>query len=104
MRVNNTSVDTLAGQTSAAAAQKVAQQNAPLSTSKGGVETSDQATLSSAANLVSLAKSFTLPSRQAKISGLTAQVRLGTYQGSTSRAGQAMVQELLQQAASPASR
>jgi anti-sigma28 factor (negative regulator of flagellin synthesis) len=104
MRVNNTSVDTLAPHTPAGSTQKLSQQNSLSSASSANVAAGDQASLSSAANLVALAKTATSSSRQAKIASLTEQVRSGTYQGSVDRAGQAMVDELIQTGPSAAQR
>lgn len=96
MRVNNQSTGSVAADTNTAATQKIGQQGSQLSTSTAGVERSDQASLSSASNLVALARSATSSDRQAKISALTQQVQSGNYHGSTGQAGKAMVQELLQ--------
>jgi anti-sigma28 factor (negative regulator of flagellin synthesis) len=104
MRVDNKAVDTLATETRAGAAQKVKPQDSPLSTRSAGVQRGDQASLSSATNLVALAKNATSATRQAKISALTAQVRSGTYQGNVGQAGQGMVHELLQSSKSAAQR
>ncbi len=101
MRVDNKSVDTLAAER-ASATQKVAQQGSPLSTKAARANGDDQASLSSATNLVALAKNATSAARQAKISALTEQVRAGAYQGSTGQAGQGMVKELLQSSRSAA--
>jgi anti-sigma28 factor (negative regulator of flagellin synthesis) len=104
MRVNNTFVDTLAPHTPAGSTQKLSQQSSLSSASSAPVAAADQASLSSAANLVALAKTATSSDRQAKINSLTEQVRSGNYQGSVSRAGQAMVNELLQTSTSAAKR
>jgi anti-sigma28 factor (negative regulator of flagellin synthesis) len=102
MRVDNKSVDTLGTETRSGAAQKIAQQGSQLSTSSTGVSRGDQASLSSATNLVALAKNATSATRQARISALTEQVRSGSYQGNTAQAGQGMVHELLQSRTSAA--
>ncbi len=94
--VDNNAIDTLAAGTRAGAAQKAGQQDARLSARAAGAQAGDQASLSSASDLVALAKNSTTAARQAKISALTEQVRAGSYQGDTGHAGQAMVQELLQ--------
>ena len=103
MRVDNQPVDTLAGATGAGATQRIGQQDSTLSTKTSGAQGSDQATLSSASNLVALAKNATTAARQAKISALTEQVRSGSYQGDTGQAGRAMVGELLSSRTSAAS-
>jgi anti-sigma28 factor (negative regulator of flagellin synthesis) len=104
MRVDNKSVDTLAAETRASSTQKVGQQDSPLSTKSAGVQGGDQASLSSATNLVALAKSATSATRQARISALTSQVRSGSYQGDVGQAGRGMVSELLQSSTSAAQR
>lgn len=97
MRVNNNNaVNTVATGTPTGAAQKVAQQGSQLTTAAAPGAKDDQASLSSASNLVSLAKNATTAARQAKLSALTAQVRSGSYQGDTGQAGKAMVKDLLQ--------
>jgi len=103
MRVDNQPVDTLATGIRAGATQRVGQQDSQLSTKTAGAQSSDQASLSSASNLVALAKNATSASRQAKISALTEQVRAGSYQGDTEQAGRGMVQELLLSKTSAAS-
>lgn len=104
MRIDNKTVETLATETRAGAAQKVAPQESSLTTSTGGVERGDQASLSSATNLVAQARNATSPERQAKLAALTQQVRSGNYQGDTLQAGQGMVHELLQAKMSAAHR
>jgi anti-sigma28 factor (negative regulator of flagellin synthesis) len=102
MRVNNQSTGSVAAETSAGATQKVGQQGSQPTTGTTGVAHGDQASLSSASNLVALAKSATSSDRQARISALTQQVQSGSYHGSTGQAGKAMVQELLQTSTSAA--
>ncbi len=102
MRVNNQSTGSVAAETGAGATQRIGQQTSQLSTAASGVARGDQASLSSASNLVALAKSATSSDRQAKISALAQQVQSGHYHGSTDQAGKAMVQELLQTSTSAA--
>lgn len=101
MRVDNKQLDTVGSAANAGAAQKVGSQGRQLSTTSTGVS-SDQASLSSASNLVALARNATSTARQSKIDALTKQVQGGNYQGSTAQAGKAMVQELLQTSTSAA--
>lgn len=103
MRItNNDTTGAVSAQTNAGATQKISPQGSALTTSTSQVAPGDQASLSSASNLVALAKSATSPDRQAKISALTQQVQAGNYQGNTLQAGKAMVKELLQTSTSAA--
>jgi anti-sigma28 factor (negative regulator of flagellin synthesis) len=102
MRVDNKSIDTLGTETRAGATQRVAPQSSQATSGTAAAQGSDQASLSSASNLVALAKTATSAARQAKISALTEQVRSGSYQGNTAQAGHAMVSELLQSRTSAA--
>jgi anti-sigma28 factor (negative regulator of flagellin synthesis) len=104
MRIDNKTLETLGTTTGASATQRAGAQSSSLSTQAASGQRADQATLSNATNLVSLAKNATSTARQAKISALTAQVSSGSYQGNTAQAGQAMVQELLQSTTSAAHR
>ena len=102
MRINNQSLDTVAANTSTGSAQKTGQQTLQVSSTSSSVGASDQASLSSASNLITLAKSATTSERQAKLSALTQQVQSGSYQGNTVQAGKGMVTELLQTSTSAA--
>ena len=103
MRIDNSpSIDTLAAQNAAGGAQKIGPRKAQVTNNAVGSADSDQATLSSASNLLELARNAISPARQAKISALTQQVQSGAYQGGTSQAGKAIVQELLQPSTSAA--
>ena len=104
MRIDNSLLNTVGTGAPVGATQKAAAQNAAPSTSPSMVARGDQATLSSAANLVALAKNATTAGRQAQIAGLTAQVQSGKYQGDIGQAGKGMVQELLQSNTSAAQR
>ncbi|MGH9584190.1 MAG: flagellar biosynthesis anti-sigma factor FlgM [Bryobacteraceae bacterium] len=53
---------------------------------------SDSAQLSNAANLVTLARQVSSPDRQARVSGVIAQVRSGQYQVDPPQVGRALVQ------------
>lgn len=103
MRVNNQSIDTVAANTSTGSAQKTSQQTSQIGGNSSSLAGSDQASLSSASNLIALAKSATSSDRQAKLSALSQQVQSGSYHGDTALAGKAMVKELLQTSASASS-
>ena len=100
MRVDKKQLDSLRAANNTGASQRIGQQSPSLSTTAAGASGADQASLSSASNLVALARTATSADRQAKLQSLTQQVQTGSYQGDTGRAGQAMVSELLQRGSS----
>jgi anti-sigma28 factor (negative regulator of flagellin synthesis) len=93
MRIGNSSIDSLGSKGAGSVGGVPADSHSAAETQ--GSALSDTVSLSSASNLVSLAKVSTSPVQQAKIQSLAAQLLAGQYQADTAQVSQAVVQSHL---------
>jgi anti-sigma28 factor (negative regulator of flagellin synthesis) len=88
MKITNTSIETLApASTGAANGVQATQQGTAAKTSK-----TDSVNVSSASQLLSLAKAAAAPDRSAKVSNVAAAVRSGQYSSDIASVSHAVVQ------------
>ena len=93
MRVENGNITGVGGGSSSGAVRSIGP-DPRIQSGNGDDASADTVKLSSAANLVALAKNASSSERQSKIASLASQIRSGTYQVSPSDASQAIINQL----------
>ncbi len=93
MRVENGNVGGVGGGSSSGSVRSIGP-DPRVQSLDGDDASADTVRLSSASNLVALAKNVSSSDRQSKIASLAAQVRSGTYQANPSDVSQAIISQL----------
>lgn len=94
MRVENGNIGGIGGGSSSSSVRSIGP-DPRIQSGDGDDASADTVKLSSATNLVALAKNASSSERQSKIASLASQIRSGTYQVNLSQVSQAVVNQLL---------